>query len=1006
MEEEKKEEQDAAAAGQAQKPGRFAGIANLARVSLIATKPYMASAVGMGSEAARYTAGIAKDMVSQRIAAVTDTELAAAAAGTRDDIPEVFAGLTWYEQQLLPVLPAEAGTHDDILEVFAGLTWYEQQLLPVLPAEAGTRDNIRGVFAGLMWYEQQLLPVLPSEAGTCDDNPEVFAGLTWYKQQLLPVLPAEGADAAIAAATAEMAADIMSQFRPRKVGDVMTEEDGGWSDGPAELVRPVSKETLAEEKAAAAARPDSPRDTPLVVEALRSENADSCNACARPFGTQLYRHHCRHCGLSFCHDHSPHYRPLLKFRLRAPQRVCSGCNQQLDLEACVSRMEWRMARCVGYIAGSLPPYFETGVESDATKAWRVAGGALFVAKNTPGLGTTFKVSAEVTEVLMKHGMQGLAGLLLRKEFAEAAELLRAACSALPESNRAAALSVGTAHELTAALYYLLAKRRGQRGAAPDAEEQEHQLPGCAPVDEETIAFVTRFAGDALHAMYDRTPVELQVLCKLRGWSLLFTHPESEVNRPAFALLADSTSKTAVVVVRGTNSLQDIVTDIKHTPIAFPSPDTGHTSSGARGGLQASRGMASSAQWIRQEVEPMLQLLHLTGHKIILTGHSLGAGVSSLLGALLRPVFPDVLVLGLATPACCSAQLADACRDFVTTVVLHDDVIPRLTPGNVGGLLVELTNEEKEWEGNFSEDWNAVVARAKGFWAPRYRTGAMRPAPVSPTPAIASVEAAHDNASAGAADSSEPAASDKETQLVPASPGGSAAAAAPTEQAPSAAAAATSRIAAGAMGLASSFKKKVAAVGTPSGAATTTWGPTDVKATAAAAAAAPPPVPPRPLPPMFVPGKVVHIYSYMGTYRAALVPADHSSLRRIEVYANCVQDHSAATYYNALCEVKDARAAVAAGRTPPQWVPFDASDKCQWAPFDASDKCQCCDSDFTWASTSSSKAQGFRDRHNCRKCGALVCGPCSSHSKALPTLGITTPVRICDRCYHSHLHYVS
>eukprot|EP00611_Tribonema_gayanum_P020674 TRINITY_DN381_c0_g1_i6.p1 TRINITY_DN381_c0_g1~~TRINITY_DN381_c0_g1_i6.p1 ORF type:complete len:843 (-),score=264.35 TRINITY_DN381_c0_g1_i6:511-2757(-) len=630
-------------------------------------------------------------------------------------------------------------------------------------------------------------------AGTRDDIPEVFAGLTWYEQQLLPVLPVEGADAAIAAATAEMAADIMSQFRPRKVGDVMTEEDGGWSDGPAELVHPVSKETLAEEKAAAAARPDSPRDTPLVVEALRSEveknrdeeeqaasstatstqlqqpalqNADSCNACARPFGTQLYRHHCRHCGLSFCHDHSPHYRPLLKFRLRAPQRVCSGCNQQLDLEACVSRMEWRMARCVGYIAESLPPYFETGVESDATKAWRVAGGALFVAKNTPGLGTTFKVSAEVTEVLMKHGMQGLAGLLLRKEFAEAAELLRAACSALPESNRAAALSVGTAHELTAALYYLLAKRRGQRGAAPDAEEQEHQLPGCAPVDEETIAFVTRFAGDALHAMYDRTPVELQVLCKLRGWSLLFTHPESEVNRPAFALLADSTSKTAVVVVRGTNSLQDIVTDIKHTPIVFPSPDTGHTSSGARGGLQASRGMASSAQWIRQEVEPMLQLLHLTGHKIILTGHSLGAGVSSLLGALLRPVFPDVLVLGLATPACCSAQLADSCRDFVTTVVLHDDVIPRLTPGNVGGLLVELTNEEKEWEGNFSEDWNAVVARAKGFWAPRYRTGAMRPAPVSPTPAIASVEAAHDNA-AGAADSSDPATSDKQTQLVPA-----------------------------------------------------------------------------------------------------------------------------------------------------------------------------------------------------------------------------------------------
>jgi hypothetical protein len=41
---------------------------------------------------------------------------------------------------------------------------------------------------------------------------------------------------------------------------------------------------------------------------------------------------------------------------------------------------------------------------------------------------------------------------------------------------------------------------------------------------------------------------------------------------------------------------------------------------------------------------------------------------------------------------------------------------------------------------------------------------------------------------------------------------------------------------------------------------------------------------EPIPPMYLPGKIVHIYSYRGTYRAAIVPCDHASLRRIEVRA--------------------------------------------------------------------------------------------------------------------------
>jgi hypothetical protein len=60
---------------------------------------------------------------------------------------------------------------------------------------------------------------------------------------------------------------------------------------------------------------------------------------------------------------------------------------------------------------------------------------------------------------------------------------------------------------------------------------------------------------------------------------------------------------------------------------------------------------------------------------------------------------------------------------------------------------------------------------------------------------------------------------------------------------------------------------------------------------------------------------------------------------------------------------------------------------------------CCASRFTWASTSNSEAQEARDKHNCRSCGGLVCDPCATNRVPIPSIGITVPVRVCDRCYN-------
>lgn len=60
---------------------------------------------------------------------------------------------------------------------------------------------------------------------------------------------------------------------------------------------------------------------------------------------------------------------------------------------------------------------------------------------------------------------------------------------------------------------------------------------------------------------------------------------------------------------------------------------------------------------------------------------------------------------------------------------------------------------------------------------------------------------------------------------------------------------------------------------------------------------------------------------------------------------------------------------------------------------------CCASLFTWASTSHTEAQAARDKHNCRACGCLVCDPCSKRRIPIPSIGISAPVRVCDRCYN-------
>lgn len=80
----------------------------------------------------------------------------------------------------------------------------------------------------------------------------------------------------------------------------------------------------------------------------------------------------------------------------------------------------------------------------------------------------------------------------------------------------------------------------------------------------------------------------QVLCNTTGWSLVFHKPDSRFHQPAFSLLANRATMMAALVVRGTGSIHDVITDIQAIPVPFP-PRRGDVTSGEDGDKQNGEG---------------------------------------------------------------------------------------------------------------------------------------------------------------------------------------------------------------------------------------------------------------------------------------------------------------------------------------------------------------------------------------------------------------------------------
>ena len=223
------------------------------------------------------------------------------------------------------------------------------------------------------------------------------------------------------------------------------------------------------------------------------------------------------------------------------------------------------------------------------------------------------------------------------------------------------------------------------------EEDSQQAP------EEMLQVLREMTPLATFAYDFTTDATLSEALSTRKFHLLATKYEADLSSgcPAYFLALSTTEKErkeVVLCVRGTYSPEDVFTDLLAVGVAFGGVKEGDESGNAHAG------MAKAALFLADKFSDLLCALRDSGYLITLMGHSLGAGISSLLALYLCEVrgftAETLRCVAYEPPACMDLCLAEKCSDVVVSVVHGDDSVPRMAIAPFIAILHELA--EFDW----------------------------------------------------------------------------------------------------------------------------------------------------------------------------------------------------------------------------------------------------------------------------------------------------------------------
>ncbi|CAA6655504.1 unnamed protein product [Spirodela intermedia] len=194
---------------------------------------------------------------------------------------------------------------------------------------------------------------------------------------------------------------------------------------------------------------------------------------------------------------------------------------------------------------------------------------------------------------------------------------------------------------------------------------------------------------------------------LRETNILKFVKDSSVMRPGYYIGIDVRNKLVIFGIRGTHTVYDLITDLI----------TSSDQKVALEGFSTHFGTAEAARWfLHHELGTIKKCLQkYKGYKLRLVGHSLGGAAAALLAIILRKRSAEdlgfdpavVSAVGFGTPPCVSKEFAENCSSYVSTVVLQDDVIPRLSTASLARLRNDIL--QTDWRNALEgQDWKSIV----------------------------------------------------------------------------------------------------------------------------------------------------------------------------------------------------------------------------------------------------------------------------------------------------------
>jgi len=175
------------------------------------------------------------------------------------------------------------------------------------------------------------------------------------------------------------------------------------------------------------------------------------------------------------------------------------------------------------------------------------------------------------------------------------------------------------------------------------------------------------------------PSSLEVISWLKplGYKLIRHDNGKEPGRIGHFMAVHHGQKQIVLAIKGTSDLSNVLTSTIGKPVAHSIRD------GEK--IQCHEGMYVAAKTVLDDTLHLLQNFFIPQkYKLIVCGHSLGAGVSSLIGIFLKQQLPglDMHIYGYGTPPCCSSESSLASQSYITSVINNNDFVPRVTLTNL------------------------------------------------------------------------------------------------------------------------------------------------------------------------------------------------------------------------------------------------------------------------------------------------------------------------------------